>query len=148
MNAPTTRCAAIAPKLTGARCQCTGCGGYFTSERAFDRHRIGEYAKPGQWQGTRRCMAQAEMDAAGFERNAKGFRGEPGRARVATRSAIPAHRGTPAMVEPPPPPTNARNSGGRSNIDDSVLTPCVHHFTNPTSGRASLGAVNARHASR
>lgn len=116
MNAPTTRSAAIAPKLTGARCQCTACDEYFTSERAFDRHRMGEYAKPGHWQGTRRCMTQAEMDKAGFERNAKGFRGEPERAWVATHSAIPAHRGTPAMLEPVPTPAKGWKGDGRASL--------------------------------
>lgn len=86
-----------APKLTGNRCQCPTCGEYFTSTRAFDRHRVGSYAKPGQ-PNTRRCMCAAEMDAAGFERNARGFCGEPG--RVATYSEIPAPRSIVAMVTP------------------------------------------------
>jgi hypothetical protein len=85
------------PKLTGNRCQCPTCGEYFTSARAFDRHRTGSYAKPGQ-PYTRRCMTVAEMDAAGFERNARGFRGEP--ARIATHSEIPAPRAPMAMVTP------------------------------------------------
>lgn len=55
------------PKLTGSRCQCCGCGEYFSRERAFDRHRIGEFGID------RRCLAPAEMGARGWHRNAAGF---------------------------------------------------------------------------
>ena len=89
----------IAPKLTGNRCQCPTCGECFTSTRAFDRHRIGSYAKPNQ-PNTRRCLTANEMDAAGFERNARGFRGEPG--RVATHFDVAAPRGNTAMGLPSP----------------------------------------------
>jgi len=88
-------CITNTPELTGNRCQCTGCGEYFTSTRAFDRHRVGNYTQPRQ-PSTRRCMTAAEMDAAGFVRNARGFRGEP--APVATHSEIPAPHSTVAMV--------------------------------------------------
>lgn len=127
MNAPKTRGAAVAqrpfvcqpvtlsgmpiingvaltPRLQGARCQCTMCGDYFASVRAFDRHRVGDYAKPGHWQGTRRCMAQAELDAAGFERNAYGCRREPTRALVATHADIAAPRAPNPMQPPCPTP--------------------------------------------
>lgn len=69
------------PKLRGCRCQCGGCGEYFSSEGAFDRHRVGNYAEPGQWKGTRRCMTLAEMLAAGFRRNPQGFLLKPPRKR-------------------------------------------------------------------
>jgi len=59
--------------LTAGRCQCTACGEYFGSERAFDRHRVGEYAQPGEWRGTRRCLTLADMLAAGWHRSARGF---------------------------------------------------------------------------
>ena len=65
------------PKLTACRCQCGGCGDYFGSERAFDRHRVGDYAEPGQWQGARRCMTLAEMIEAGWHRSARGFLLQP-----------------------------------------------------------------------
>ena len=96
----------IAPKLTGNRCQCPTCGECFTSTRAFDRHRIGSYAKPNQ-PNTRRCLTANEMDAAGFERNARGFRGEPG--RVATYFDVAAPRGTLAMGQPSPEPGGLKN---------------------------------------
>jgi len=83
-----------APKLTGNRCQCPTCGDYFTSTRAFDRHRIGQFGND------RRCLTADEMDAAGFERNARGFRGEPG--QVATHFDVAAQRGTLAMAQPAP----------------------------------------------
>ena len=49
------------PTLKGCRCQCAACGEYFGSERAFDRHRVGDYAEPGQWQGTRRCLPLPDL---------------------------------------------------------------------------------------
>lgn len=60
------------PRLTGNRCQCPTCGEYFNGVQPFDRHRVGEYAKAGQ-PNTRRCLTVAELDAAGFIRNAAGF---------------------------------------------------------------------------
>ncbi|MGN6728467.1 MAG: hypothetical protein ACTHJG_01395 [Rhodanobacteraceae bacterium] len=45
----------------------------------FDRHRVGEYGKD------RRCMSVAEMQAAGFIRNAVGFWCERASAEHATR---------------------------------------------------------------
>lgn len=61
------------PALTAGRCQCANCGEYFGSARAFDRHRVGDYAKPGEWRGNRRCLTVPEMMAAGWCRNARGF---------------------------------------------------------------------------
>ena len=90
-----------APKLTGNRCQCPTCGDYFTSTRAFDRHRIGQFGND------RRCLTAGEMDAAGFARNARGFRGEPG--RVATYFDVAAPRGTLAMGQPSPEPDGLKN---------------------------------------
>jgi hypothetical protein len=70
------------PRLTGGRCQCPSCGELFSSVREFDRHRIGTYAEPGEWAHKRRCLTPGEMDAAGWIRNARGFRmkGRPERA--------------------------------------------------------------------
>ena len=61
------------PTLTGCRCQCTACGEYFGSERAFERHRVGDFATLGQWKGTRRCLSLSELEVAGWHRNARGF---------------------------------------------------------------------------
>jgi len=63
---------------------------------------VGSYAQPRQ-PSTLRCLTSAEMDAAGFVRNARKFRGEPG--RVATYSEIPAQRSTVAMGNPRGTPT-------------------------------------------
>jgi hypothetical protein len=49
-----------APILRGPRCQCTACGEYFTSERTFDIHRVGQHGVG------RRCLTVAEMLAAGW----------------------------------------------------------------------------------
>lgn len=65
------------PKLTGGRCQCAACGQCFGSERAFDRHRAGEYALRGQWQGSRHCLPLADLLAAGWVRSARGFLLQP-----------------------------------------------------------------------
>lgn len=67
----------IGPTLKGCRCQCAGCGEYFASERAFERHRIGSYADPDQWQGTRRCLNLSEMLANGWTRSTRGFLLQP-----------------------------------------------------------------------
>lgn len=54
------------PKLTGNRCQCTGCGEVFTCERTFDAHRRGPYSE-------RLCLTADEMLAGGWAQNARGF---------------------------------------------------------------------------
>ncbi len=52
-------------------CRCSpatgGCGEYFNSTFAFDRHRTGQ---PGL---DRRCLTEHEMLAAGMSRNASGY---------------------------------------------------------------------------
>src|SRR3546814_17994741 len=65
------------PRLTGNRCQCAACGLHFTSAREFDRHRIGRYAELGQWQGARRCLTVAELQARGWRTNERGFWMQP-----------------------------------------------------------------------
>lgn len=55
------------PKLTGPRCQCCGCGEYFSRERAFDRHRVGQFGVD------RRCLTTSELIARGWHRNPAGF---------------------------------------------------------------------------
>ena len=61
------------PALTWCRCLCTACGEYFGSVVVFDRHRVGSYAKPGEWKGNRRCITPSEMTARGWIRNGRGF---------------------------------------------------------------------------
>lgn len=87
-----------APKLTGNRCQCTACGQYFNGAQPFDRHRVGDC-------GNRRCLSVAEMEAAGFIRNAVGFWCDRANAKHAMRPRahnIPARFGTWAMATPHP----------------------------------------------
>lgn len=55
-------------KLTGQRNQCPTCGEYFSSNRAFTKHRIGEFADR-----SRRCRTPDEMRAAGMGINAGGW---------------------------------------------------------------------------
>jgi len=62
-----------AVELKGNRCQCPACGEYFSRPRAFDRHRVGDHAKLDEWQGVRRCLTEAEMQARGMQRNAAGM---------------------------------------------------------------------------
>jgi hypothetical protein len=54
-------------KLTGDRNQCCGCGEYFNSTFAFDKHRTGDFGKD------RRCLKADEMEAKGMSKNARGF---------------------------------------------------------------------------
>lgn len=65
------------PTLKGCRAQCVTCSEYFGSDRAFDRHRVGDFAKLGEWRHDRRCLTAAEMDATGWVRNGQGFRLAP-----------------------------------------------------------------------
>lgn len=53
-------------KLGNDRCQCAGCGNYFRSTAAFDKHRTGKA-------GERRCRSTDEMLARGMVRNAGGW---------------------------------------------------------------------------
>jgi hypothetical protein len=88
------------PRLTGNRCQCPTCGEYFNGVQPFDKHRTGDYAKPGQ-PNTRRCLTVAEMIAAGFIRIAAGFWMSDSRGQRAARQSaagLPAHRTHGAMV--------------------------------------------------
>lgn len=52
--------------LTGSRCECPECLEVFSSERAFDRHRIGPFAGPGEFRNGRRCLTRDEMTQAGW----------------------------------------------------------------------------------
>lgn len=55
------------PKLTGARCQCCVCNEVFSSERAFDRHRVGEHGKD------RRCLTPPEMVSQNMRQQSTGI---------------------------------------------------------------------------
>ena len=110
-----------APKLTGNRCQCPTCGEYFTSTRAFDRHRIGQFGND------RRCLTATEMDAAGLgegsdarrrwvepaQKNAKCSREHFARydenVQRCTISPRRGPRGTLAMGQPSPEPGGLKN---------------------------------------
>lgn len=52
--------------LRGDHCQCGGCGLYFNSTYAFDKHREGKH-------GNRRCLTTDEMLLAGMTTNATGW---------------------------------------------------------------------------
>lgn len=53
--------------LTGDRNQCRGCGEYFNSSNAFERHRTGEHGV------NRRCLTPDEMLAKKMQKNSQGF---------------------------------------------------------------------------
>lgn len=59
--------------LTGCRCECPTCLEWFGSVRAFERHRTGYFASPGTFQHNRRCYSEAELTAAGWTLNERGF---------------------------------------------------------------------------
>lgn len=61
------------PALKAGRCQCTACGLLFSSVREFDRHRAGGYAKPGEWKGERYCRTFKELNARGWQEDARGY---------------------------------------------------------------------------
>lgn len=53
--------------LSGQRNQCRGCGEFFNSNLAFDKHRTGQHGKD------RRCRTPEEMLAKGMALNVNGF---------------------------------------------------------------------------
>jgi len=53
-------------KLSESRCQCGGCGEYFRSVAAFDKHRIADSEK-------RRCRTVLEMESVGMIVNDGGW---------------------------------------------------------------------------
>lgn len=59
-------------KLTGDHNQCPTCAEYFNSTAAFDKHRVQVSAVKGET-FPRRCRTEAEMFAAGMDRNAGGW---------------------------------------------------------------------------
>jgi len=85
------------PTLKGCRCQCAACGEYFGSERAFDRHRVGEYEVPGRAADSRRCLRLRELLCAGWHRSAQGFLLTPDPRRAG--AGYSARTVTPAAME-------------------------------------------------
>lgn len=53
--------------LSGDRNQCPGCGEYFNSSFAFEKHRTGDFGKD------RRCLTVDEMETKSMSKNAAGF---------------------------------------------------------------------------
>jgi hypothetical protein len=80
--------------LSGQLCHCTACSHTFGGERGFNLHRCGEYAKPGQWQGTRRCMTPAEIEATGLVQDDAGVWRLPKPARFDAANGISGPRVT------------------------------------------------------
>lgn len=72
-----------------ARCQCAACGAYFSTDRNFRRHRVGDIAK-------RRCLRPSEMAAKGLCRDARGIwvqfapSARPARTPAVTRGIVAA----------------------------------------------------------
>lgn len=54
--------------LTGDRNQCAGCGEFFNSTVAFEKHRTGEHANNG-----RRCLSPDEMSEKGMSKSSDDF---------------------------------------------------------------------------
>lgn len=54
-------------KLSGTRNQCSGCGAFFNSNTAFDKHRTGKYGV------NRRCRTPEEMQKLGMFINIYGY---------------------------------------------------------------------------
>lgn len=85
-------------RLTGSKCQCTVCGLGFGSERAFDRHRLGTVGQPD-----RRCMTAAELTAATWAQDHRGFWLTPDPRRAG--DGISTASDTPPATYPKGPPT-------------------------------------------
>ncbi|QBE66829.1 hypothetical protein [Pseudoduganella lutea] len=54
-------------QLNGDRNQCPGCGEYFNSSFAFDKHRTGDFGT------NRRCLTVPEMESKKMAKNTAGF---------------------------------------------------------------------------
>lgn len=54
--------------VRGDRNQCAGCGQYFNSSHAFDKHRVGEHEN-----NQRRCLSITEMTAKGMFAGSDGY---------------------------------------------------------------------------
>lgn len=100
--------------LTVSRCQCTACGEYFNSTSTFDRHRLGDYAKPGQLKGNRRCLFVSDLLAKGWGRNAAGFWIE--RAREASTARGGGRNATLPATGVPPVVHQAPHGGGAADV--------------------------------
>jgi hypothetical protein len=63
--------------------QCSACGADFTSVRLFDGHRIGvhEYESSPERPDGRRCLTLLEMQAKGWEKDARGRWLDPAKAQ-------------------------------------------------------------------
>lgn len=62
-----TKAGAMGITLRGDRNQCPGCGVFFNSTHAFDKHRTGAHG------ADRRCRTSEEMTDAGMVLGADGF---------------------------------------------------------------------------
>lgn len=65
----------ISRRLTGHRCQCTGCGEFFNSVSAFDWHRVTPLSANGtpRLRSIRRCLTVEEMYRKGMSTNHSGY---------------------------------------------------------------------------
>lgn len=71
-------------QLRGDRNQCTGCGLYFNSSHAFEKHRVGDHGV------NRRCLNPDEMLSKGMVLGADGFwRGSAMPQQVLAEKAVP-----------------------------------------------------------
>ena len=57
-------------KVTHSRCQCRGCGEYFNSVGAFDKHRIHRVEKKPVYPY---CLSVEGMELAGMVKNNAGY---------------------------------------------------------------------------
>jgi hypothetical protein len=59
-------------KLTGQKNQCAGCGLYFRSNHAFDKHRVGKHGVSSGAE-MRRCLSESELNTLGWSTDQNGF---------------------------------------------------------------------------
>lgn len=86
-------------RLTGSKCQCTVCSLGFGSERAFDRHRLGEVGQPD-----RRCMTVGELVTAEWAKDDRGF------------WLVPDARRAGVDLQAPSAPIPATHAAGRRHV--------------------------------
>ncbi len=124
-------------KLTNTRCQCTGCGGFFNSVYAFDRHRRWDASRT-----VRKCLSPGEMLDIGMAKNAAGY--WVGAKQVqSTQSQF--HRKEPGKPTPDPARTNRAASASEViPSDQQYVAPRTHGKISPAPPPVSSAASNVR----
>jgi hypothetical protein len=85
---------------------CETCGERFSTDRNFDRHRVGQWDRPAGDPEGRRCLTPTELEAKGLARDPDGVWRE--RPPEGGFPAAAVERGAPKRASDDPRPTEGR----------------------------------------